>query len=84
MDTEPRSMQIVPASALGACPRMIMSAWHWNRFHIDAKCNCGRLCGFTDAAGGPCVLLVDKHKTDREGHLRHDDGKRAQRDVWIR
>ena len=79
--------QIVPFSAMSACKYGILSAGHWNHYDKDGKCNCDRLCGYTSAFGGPCILPVDNHPKDaRKGILRHDDGKRADQggESWTR
>lgn len=78
--------QIVPYSALKACPHGILAASHWNHYDQDGKCNCGRLCAYSDDFGGPCLLATDNHPRDRRGALHHDDGRRnpANTSVWVR
>lgn len=79
-------VQIVPFSAISACPHGILAPGHWNHYDQDHKCNCGRLCGYRDDFGGPCILATDGHPKDRKGALRHDDGQRnpANTSVWVR
>ena len=76
---------IIPSSALATCPHFILAAGHWSHYEVDGKCNCGRLCGFSDADGGPCILPVDNHpRRARGGQLVHDDGRRNEKNAWRR
>lgn len=83
MSTSPRSF-VIPSSALTACPHHILAVDHWSHYEFDGKCNCGRICGFSDADGGPCQLPVDNHPHRSGGQLVHDDGKRNPKNAWRR
>lgn len=87
MDTGPdgqgRAMQIIPSSAISACPTRNMSPRHYSHYHLDAKCNHGRLCGYSDENGGPCTLSVEDHP-QRGGKWVHDDGTRWAKGDWRR
>ena len=77
--------QIVPSSAFAQCPTMNMSPSQWSHYDEDGRCNHGRVCGYEDENGGPCILAVDGHPTDRQKNLRHDDGFRwPKSSVWVR
>lgn len=78
--------QSVPFSAIKTCPHGILAPAHWNHYDQDAKCNCGRPCGYRDEFGGPCILATDNHPQDRQGVRTHDDGQRnpATVSAWVR
>lgn len=83
-ELERQRYHVLPSSALATCPKFIWSPGHWSHYEVDGKCNCGRVCGFTDADGGPCGLPVDNHPTRKSGQLVHDDGKRNEQNAWRR
>ena len=75
----------IPMSALRTCPKFSWDPKHWNHYEEDGRCNCDRVCGYTDADGGPCILLVDAHKTRADRTIIHDDGKRwTKPHGWVR
>ena len=61
----------IPHSSIIDCPRKSLAPAHWDHYQLDGKCNCGRVCGYSDEHGGPCILLLDEHPK------RHDDGQRS-------
>lgn len=81
--TGPRIFTL-PSSALATCPKFSWSPAHWDHYEQDGRCNCGRICGFSDTDGGPCILLVDDHAHRANGQLVHDDGRRTPASAWRR
>ena len=79
-------VQIINSRDLAVCPTRNMLPSHWSHYDEDGLCNHGRLCGYTDEFGGPCLLAVDNHRKDRRGRLHHDDGKRGplEASIWVR
>lgn len=75
--------QSVPFSAIAACPQSRLDAQHFDHYSVDGKCNCGRICGYRDENGGPCILKVDGHPS-RAGEPVHDDGVRFEPGKWRR